>query len=31
MSKEYGGAKGTIWSLFGVQFGDEFGEVLLLR
>jgi hypothetical protein len=28
ISKEYGGAKGTIWSLFGAQFGEEFGEVL---
>jgi hypothetical protein len=28
---EYGGAKRTIWSLFGAQFGEEFGEVLLLR
>ena len=31
ISKEYGGAKRTIWSLFGTQFGEEFGEVLLLR
>ena len=31
ISKEYGGAKRTIWSLFGAQFGEEFGEVLLLR
>ena len=31
ISKEYGGAKRTIWSLFGRQFGEEFGEVLLLR
>ena len=30
ISKEYGGAKGTIWSLFGAQFGEEFGEVLKL-
>jgi hypothetical protein len=31
ISKEYGGAKRTIWSLFGTQFGEEFGEVFLLR
>ena len=31
ISEEYGGAKRTIWSLFGAQFGEEFGEVLLLR
>jgi hypothetical protein len=31
ISKEYGGAKRTIWSLFGRQFGEEFGEVLLLN
>jgi len=31
ISKEYGRAKRTIWSLFGIQFGEEFGEVLLLR
>jgi hypothetical protein len=31
ISKEYAGAKGTIWSLFGVQFGEEFGEVLTLE
>jgi hypothetical protein len=31
ISKEYGEAKRTIWSLFGGQFGEEFGEVLLLR
>jgi hypothetical protein len=31
ISKEYGGEKRTIWSLFGRQFGEEFGEVLLLR
>jgi hypothetical protein len=30
ISKEYGGAKRTIWSLFVMQFGEEFGEVLLL-
>jgi hypothetical protein len=29
ISKEYGGVKRTIWSLFGAQFGEEFGEVLL--
>ena len=29
ISKEYVGTKWTIWSLFGVQFGEEFGEVLL--
>jgi hypothetical protein len=28
ISMEYGGAKRTIWSLFGAQFGEEFGEVL---
>jgi hypothetical protein len=31
ISKEYRGAKRTIWSLFGAQFGEKFGEVLLLR
>jgi hypothetical protein len=31
ISKEYGGEKRTIRSLFGRQFGEEFGEVLLLR
>ena len=31
ISKEYGGVKRTIWSFFGRQFGEEFGEVLLLR
>ena len=31
ISKEYGGAKRTIWSLFGRQFGEIFGEVLLLN
>jgi len=31
ISKEYRGAKRTIWSLFGAQFGEEFGEVFLLR
>jgi hypothetical protein len=31
ISKEYRGAKRTIWSLFGMQFSEEFGEVLLLR
>jgi hypothetical protein len=30
ISREYGGAKRTIWSLFGAQFGEEFGEVLKL-
>jgi hypothetical protein len=29
ISKEYGGAKRTIWSLFGAQFGEEFREVLM--
>ena len=28
ISKEYGGAKRTIWSLFGARFGEEFGEAL---
>ena len=31
ISKGYGGAKRTIWSLFGRQFGEKFGEVLLLN
>jgi hypothetical protein len=31
ISKEHGGAKRTVWSLFGAQFGEEFGEVFLLR
>jgi hypothetical protein len=31
ISKEYGGAKRTIWSHFGTQFGEKFGEVLLLN
>jgi hypothetical protein len=31
ISKEYGGAEKTNWSLFGAQFGEEFGDVLLLR
>jgi hypothetical protein len=31
ISKDYEGEKRTIWSLFGMQFGEEFGEVLLLR
>jgi hypothetical protein len=30
ISMEYEGAKRTIWSLFGAQFGEEFGEVVLL-
>jgi hypothetical protein len=31
ISKEYGGAKRTIWSLFGAQIGEEFGEVFALE
>jgi hypothetical protein len=31
ISKEYRGAKRTIWSLFGAQFGEEFGEVVALE
>ncbi len=31
LSTEYRGAERTIWSLFGAQFGEEFGETISIR
>jgi len=31
ISKEYRGARRTIWNHFGTQFGEEFGKVLPLK
>ena len=31
LSTEYRGDERTIWSLFGAQFGEEFGEAISIR